>query len=58
MEPTNKFRWNKTKSWLILAGPSDGLGNCLILQQWWAICRDGQETPEGEWRDIQIYETL
>ena len=23
-----------------------------VLQQWWAIERAGQITPQGEWRDI------
>ena len=25
-----------------------------ILQQWWAIERDGQITPTGEWRDVPV----
>lgn len=25
-----------------------------ILQQWWAIERDGQVTPTGEWRDVPV----
>ena len=25
-----------------------------ILQQWWAIEREGQVTPTGEWRDIPL----
>jgi hypothetical protein len=25
-----------------------------ILQQWWAIERDGQVTPTGEWRDVPL----
>jgi hypothetical protein len=24
------------------------------LQQWWAEFRYGQETPEGEWRDVPV----
>lgn len=23
-----------------------------VLQQWWAIERAGQITPQGEWRDV------
>ena len=29
-----------------------------ILQQWWAIKRDGQITPTGEWRDIPMEKEL
>lgn len=25
-----------------------------ILQQWWAVERDGQITPTGEWRDVPL----
>ena len=25
-----------------------------ILQQWWAVEREGQMTPTGEWRDIPL----
>ncbi len=25
-----------------------------VLQQWWAIERDGQVTPTGEWRDVSL----
>jgi hypothetical protein len=25
-----------------------------ILQQWWAVERDGQITPTGEWRDVLL----
>lgn len=54
MKPTNKLRWVIRKSWQRLIGPSDGNGNVLILQQWWAVEFEGQETPKGEWRDVRI----
>ena len=25
-----------------------------VLQQWWAVERDGQITPTGEWRDVPL----
>jgi hypothetical protein len=25
-----------------------------ILQQWWAVEREGQMTPTGEWRDVPL----
>ena len=25
-----------------------------VLQQWWAVERSGQITPEGEWRDVPL----
>ena len=25
-----------------------------ILQQWWAVEREGQITPTGEWRDVPM----
>ena len=25
-----------------------------VLQQWWAVERDGQITPTGEWRDVPV----
>ena len=25
-----------------------------VLQQWWAVERDGQITPTGEWREVPL----
>jgi hypothetical protein len=40
MKPTCKLRIKQTSS------------NCAFLQQWWAVFREGQETPVGEWRNL------
>lgn len=53
MYPTFNLRWVKRKSWEILAGPSDGLGNVLILQQWFVT---DFLLNTGEWCDVPIEE--
>jgi len=55
MTPTNKLRFVERKStaW----EPADmfqTMRTIKVLQQWWAIERDGQITPTGEWRDIPL----
>lgn len=51
MKPTNKLRWVERFK------PAIGInygGVIQVLQQWWAIERAGQITPEGEWRDVPL----
>ena len=52
MTPTNKLRLVER------AVPSTGANYPIqivrILQQWWAVERDGQVTPAGEWRDVPV----
>ena len=52
MTPTNKLRFVER------AVPSTGANYPIktfrILQQWWAVERDGQITPTGEWRDVPV----
>ena len=55
MTPTPKLRFVERKDF------SDDAANprtLRILQQWWAIERDGQITPTGEWRDIPMEKEL
>ena len=52
MTPTNKLRFVER------AIPSTGANYPIqivrILQQWWAVERDEQITPTGEWRDVPV----
>jgi len=50
MKPTNKLRFVER----VLPYPE--VKTIRILQQWWAIERDGQVTPTGEWRDVPLEE--
>ena len=59
MTPTAKFRWLEIEglehpSAIAIPG-NDGL-RVRVLQQWWAVEREGQITPQGEWRDVPIEE--
>lgn len=58
MTPTAKFRWLKLKADEVVPHPSaiTLFGDARVLQQWWAIERNGQITPTGEWRDIPVEE--
>jgi hypothetical protein len=51
MIPTIRFRYIERQDF------TDDVANpqtLRILQQWWAIEREGQVTPTGEWRDIPL----
>jgi len=53
MTPTTRFRFIERT----VPAPEydEGIGKTVrILQQWWAVEREGQITPTGEWRDIQL----
>ena len=53
MTPTPKLRFVER----VIPAPEHGEGikkKIRILQQWWAIERDGQITPTGEWRDVPL----
>ena len=51
-KPTAYLKWDRRKTWLTLpGGPSDGIGNALVLQQLW-IHSDGRD----EWRDVPFGE--
>ena len=62
MKATNKLRFVERKVYVNKPAYSiygDGgvvseLVKKMILQQWWAIERDGQITPTGEWRDVPV----
>jgi len=53
MTPTPKLRFVER---VVLAPEhGEGIGKTIrILQQWWAIEREGQVTPTGEWRDVPL----
>ena len=56
MTPTNKLRFVERFK-MLYEDQETGFKNGLtikILQQWWAVERDGQQTPDGEWRDVPI----
>ena len=48
MTPTPKLRWINRPI------PNTTIHVERVLQQWWAIERDGQITPTGEWRDVPL----
>ena len=53
MTPTVKLRFVER----VVPAPEHGEGigkQVRILQQWWAMERDGQVTPTGEWRDVPL----
>jgi hypothetical protein len=58
MTPTPKLRFlERDGPAMFYSKGSDGSNLTLhqkirILQQWWAVERAGQITPEGEWRDV------
>jgi hypothetical protein len=49
MTPTAKLRFVIRVSYGVNDPPT-----IRILQQWWAVERDGQITPTGEWRDVPL----
>ena len=52
MTPTPKLRFVERKIyWDEMEEASQIV---RILQQWWAVERDGQVTPTGEWRDVPL----
>lgn len=51
MTPTFKLRF--VERFRPIVGTNHG-GKIRVLQQWWAIERDGQITPTGEWRDVPM----
>ena len=62
MTPTAKFRW--LEMWVEADITYDRHPSYIpttrtkgrVLQQWWAVEREGQITPQGEWRDVPIEE--
>ena len=53
MTPTPKLRFvqRKEEDWPVdCQYPT--VRNVKILQQWWAVERAGQITPQGEWKDV------
>jgi len=55
MTPTTKFRFIERT----VPAPEygEGIGKTVrILQQWWAVEREGQITPTGEWLDVPLEE--
>ena len=64
MTPTAKFRWLKLPAacdwWDVRTKHPSAVSaadDCMcVLQQWWAVEREGQITPQGEWRDVPIEE--
>ena len=59
MTPTNKLRFVerqfKLPDFYVNPNTMKPMHQTIsILQQWWAVERDGQQTPEGEWRDVPI----
>ena len=55
MEPTLKLRLVER----VVPAPEHGEGigkKVRILQQWWAVEREGQITPTGEWLDVPLEE--
>ena len=56
MTPTNKLRFVEREIHVTVE-PMFNIttGKTIrILQQWWAVERDGQITTTGEWRDIPV----
>ncbi len=52
MTPTPKLRFVER---VIAVPATDGVGRTVrVLQQWWAVERDGQVTPIGDWRDVPL----
>lgn len=55
MTPTQKLRWIERTETFITEPYGVNTGRkTRTLQQWWAIERNGQITPEGEWRDVPV----
>ena len=56
MTPTNKLRWVKRKVKNLPPEFNVFSGHPMetVLQQWWAIERNGQITPDGQWLDIPV----
>ena len=56
MTPTNKLRFVEREIHVTVEPMLNiTTGKTIrILQQWWAVERDGQITPTGEWRDIPV----
>jgi hypothetical protein len=56
MTPTNKLRFVEQKIFVAFQDYKDVVQpkTVRILQQWWAVERDEQITPTGEWRDVPV----
>jgi hypothetical protein len=56
MTPTPKLRFVEREIFVPFKDYKDVMQpkTVRILQQWWAIERDGQLTPTGEWRDVSV----
>jgi hypothetical protein len=53
MKPTTRLRFVERYVYAPEHG-DDVSKKVRILQQWWAVEREGQMTPTGEWRDIPL----
>ncbi len=53
MKPTARLRFVERYVYAPEYG-DDVSKKAHILQQWWAVEREGQMTPTGEWRDIPL----
>ena len=56
MTPTNKLRFVEREKVTVDLYCNTWYQRIRILQQWWAVERDGQITPTGEWRDVPVEE--
>ena len=54
MTPTPKLRFVERDSYTHNGEHFAEPHKVRILQQWYALHRDGQATPMGEWRDVPI----
>ena len=57
--PTAKLRFLEKTVHFDSGSTADGIPiigsqKFRMLQQWWAVERDGQITPTGEWRDVPL----
>jgi hypothetical protein len=53
MNPTAKLRFVERLVPAVVHG-EPVLKAVRTLQQWWAVEREGQMTPTGEWRDVLL----
>ena len=53
MKPTTRLRFVERYVYAPEHG-DDTSKKVRILQQWWAVEREGQMTPTGEWRDVPL----
>lgn len=59
MTPTNRLRFIKREVEIKRPDLGEGIGEMKVLkvlQQWYAIERSGQITPDGQWFDVPLEE--